>query len=94
MRRTPRPVLDPGGPHYRVSEVADAYGVDPGTVLRWIHGGTLEAKRSGTRGMFLVPKHALVAAGLLGTGAAETNDPEPTTAPAEATQLITVGEDR
>lgn len=92
MRRTPRPVLDPGGPHYRVAEVANAYGVDPGTVLRWIHRGGLEAKRQGERGMFLVPQRALVAAVLLDS-AADDNDPEPTPALAGAIQHPTARED-
>lgn len=92
MRRTPRPVLDLGGPHYRVSEIADAIGVHSTTVLRWIHRQQLDAKRQGENGMFLVPYSALAAANLL--AAAETNDPEPTTTPAEATQLLIVGENR
>jgi len=66
MRRTPRPVLDLGGPHYRVSEIAEAFGVDSITVLRRIHAGTLEATRIGVgKGMFLVSHRALIAAGII-----------------------------
>lgn len=58
--RPPRPVRGLEGPFYRVSEIALALGVDPTTVLRWIHRGELEAERQGgDRGMFLVPQSAI-----------------------------------
>lgn len=84
MRRKQRPTLDLGGPHYRVAEIADALGVDPSTVLRWIHGGELEATRKGERGMFLVSQRALSAAGILVAGASSEANPEAALAPAGA----------
>jgi excisionase family DNA binding protein len=58
--RTPRSIPGLEGPFYRVSEIALALGVDPTTVLRWIHAGELEAERMNSNGgMFLVPQRAL-----------------------------------
>lgn len=85
MRRTPRPIEGLDEPHYRVSDIALAIGVNPTTVLRWIHAEKLFAKRGDeNNGMFLVPRSSLAKARLLSAGEEAEDQPEALSAPVGA----------